>query len=251
MIDGATKTNTSTSYLTGTLSLGTHYWKVSAMDRALNKSAFSASNSFIVLTNSVVTQYLAPVQNLRGTSSQNSVILTWTPSVSANAQYYKVLRKQAGVNSAFIQIAATVTKNTNTFKDVTVKCGSVYSYLIRTVGINSNQIADSAIITVSPTRMAKTNDEYQCEVNHNKIDKDSDNVVITCENKKRQKVKIRVFNSENQVVQNLFDGDLDAGQRAITWDLKGLKKINLPSGIYLIVTEGEGWRQIKKIYVVK
>ena len=53
------------------------------------------------------------------------------------------------------------------------------------------------------------------------------------------------------LVRNLFDGDLAEGQSAISWDLKGFEHLNIPSGIYLIVTEGDGWRQVKKIYVVK
>jgi subtilisin family serine protease len=60
------------------------------------------------------------------------------------------------------------------------------------------------------------------------------------------KTRIDVFNVLGQRVATLFDGVQAAGSHTVTFDAAGL-----PSGMYLVVLESEGMRDVRKVSLVK
>jgi hypothetical protein len=58
--------------------------------------------------------------------------------------------------------------------------------------------------------------------------------------------RVDVFNVLGQRVATLFDGVQAAGSHTVTFDAAGL-----PSGMYLVVLESEGMRDVRKVSLVK
>jgi len=72
---------------------------------------------------------------------------------------------------------------------------------------------------------------------------------VTYEIGEASPVKIMIYNTNGQLVENLFNGYQNAGKYEILWDGKSDNGIDLPSGVYLlnIVTPGKQktWKMMK------
>jgi hypothetical protein len=77
-----------------------------------------------------------------------------------------------------------------------------------------------------------------------------ENAVITFSLMRTQKVTVSLYSSSGQVVRSLADGLLTAGPQQVMWDGKDRAGQKIKSGIYYVVLETDGKREIKRIAVI-
>ncbi len=73
-------------------------------------------------------------------------------------------------------------------------------------------------------------------------------IVIDLENK--TSVNISIVNLLGQMVEILYDGELDAGRHTINWNAHNAHEA-LPSGVYFAVMKSQGVTSSKKMMLLK
>jgi len=122
---------------------GTYYWSVQAVDNALAGSTFAPEQSFQIK--------MAPAapQNLRITTVEKRVTLTWTANTENDILRYRLYRSTVSPASAKID---SVNSFTTTYTDNNVVIGTTYFYRITAVDrdLNESAFSNEVSATVKP-----------------------------------------------------------------------------------------------------
>lgn len=66
-----------------------------------------------------------------------------------------------------------------------------------------------------------------------------------------QRVRLSVFDLRGRLVATLLDGELPAKAHAVNWNGRGSDGARAPAGTYLVRLQAEGWRQCRRVVVVR
>jgi hypothetical protein len=178
------------------------------------------------------------------------VTLHWeTRSETANLGF-NIYRKEG--SSTFVKVnrslipgaGSSESVNHYSFTDKSVETGKIYTYRLEDMNING--VANShKTITVK----TKKPNQYSLEQNYpNPFNPETS---ITFSIKKAGHVELKIFNVNGELVQTLIDGIMGAGTYTKTWNGTDTSKNIAPSGTYIYTILVDGYKQSKKMTLLK
>jgi hypothetical protein len=231
----------SISYTDNNLTDGSkYYYRIYAFNAIGNSNYSDEVNS--------ITTMKAPTNLSVESSSNSKVQLKWNDN-SESEDGYTVERKVG--QSGQYQKLKDVNANTTTLEDDAVIQGQVYFYKIRAFNSNitsaySNEVSvtitDVAEIYVIPSAF---------ELSQNYPNPFNPSTIIKFALPKASNVQLKIYDLNGQLVSTLVNEVKSAGYHSVRWSGKDSFGKNVASGIYLYVIDAAGYRDTKKMLLIK
>ena len=181
----------------------------------------------------------APTNLSSGSMNSNQINLSWTDN-SSNEINFRVERSTDGTNWT---LAGTASQNATSFTDSTVPGqGNYYYRVYANCGMKSDY---SNVIQVSNvgTALSNTLNNSTFSVFQSLTENE---IIISGKKADSDFIQCDLYNSSGQLIQNLFSGNVSAGNFQIT-----KKLTNMNSGIYFCRVLCQNEQTIKKIILSK
>ena len=195
-------------------------------------------------------------------SASGAVNLSWvTESESENLGYY-VFRSMVEadgyvrISKDMIKGAGNSTDSHNySYTDSDVKAGNKYFYKLCSVDYNGyNRFYGPISVTVEGTTSVKefnevTPSNYSLDQNYpNPFNPET---AITFSLKEAGPVSLKIYNIQGQVVRTLLDQSVAAGKYAVMWNGTNDQGVRLVSGIYIYALQVNGFKETRKLNLMK
>ena len=231
---------TEASYHTSGLAYAsTYYWRVDATTGAETSTgdvwSFSTRESIGQTTG------LTPAhESVNIDTDPNAVVLSW----SGNSAYYDVYM---GTDPDSLELKVFGISETNYTIFWELEPGTRYYWR---VDARSGAEKKEGVLWSFTTHTVlglhdRANKTFVCSPNPF-----SETLTVEFSLKKREKVKILLYNNKSQLVATLVDDLLEAGQQKYSWDLSSRKLQQLSQGVYYCVIQTADQQQTRKLVYI-
>jgi hypothetical protein len=218
--------------------------------------------------NGEVEDYMVDVQipveltTFAATSASGAVTLAWaTQSESENLGYhvYRSMVEADGyvrITKETIKGAGNSTDTHNySYTDSDVKSGNKYYYKLCSVDyIGNNRFYGPISVTVEGTTSVKEDGEVVAtnySLDQNYPNPFNPETAIAFSLKEAGQVSLKIYNIQGQVVRTLVDQQVAAGKYAVMWNGTNDLGVRLVSGVYFYSLQVNGFKETRKLNLMK
>lgn len=200
---------------------------------------YSAARVYVYYTNIIPVELTSFSASIIGTSVQ----LNWSTATELNNSGFEVQRKTDLTDwqtLAFVRGNGTTTQpQVYSYTDNSVSANTTYYYRLKQIDFDG-QFEYSKTIEINISVLK----DYSLEQNYPNPFNPSTNISFTIP--KSSNVTLKIYNQIGELIEQLVNQQLEAGSYIYVWDAK-----SHPSGIYLYELQADGYKETKKMSLLK